>query len=1429
MQTRLFCQLSTLLSSIDPGDCVILGGDFNCTLEVEDRSGLQRDPASAKRLKELVGSFDLYTRGSTKRRGSDTERLERALLDLEFRLGPTGGDHQMWQEYQEKDALRHLQLQQSRGAYVRSRIQMLQDLDRGSPFFYSLEKWREVQKQLVELLVADGSSITDPEEIIKEIRTFYRSLFSPDPSNAGACSEVWEDLAKVSPEDVARLDAPLTRKELSTALRQLQRGKSRGLDGLSVEFYQAFWGVLGVDYSLVPGESLATGEMPLSWRRAVVVLLPKKGDLRLLKNWRPVSLLCADYNFFARAMANRLGSVLRQVIHPDQSYTVPGRSIQDNVHLVRDLIHLQQETGSPAAFLSLDQEKAFDWVDHSFLVCALQAVGLGPHFVARVRLLYSVAECLVKVNGSLAAPIPFRRGVRQGCPMSGQLYAICVEPFLSLLRRRLTGLVLREPDMGVVLSAYADDVLLMMTDPNDLRRMRECQEVFSAASSARINWAKCSGLLVFLLLVAAGLIRCFMPNFGSGSRTHYNITKTAALQAILTVFQQVPSPRGNVVPQGIFQADGRDLTAERLFAIYYGEPVSVRRFSQCMKVMGAANTLVDVAYALSSERHFDSETILEGKKLLLRGKASVVRAILEDKRFSALSSMGSTLHTLQDFYSHSNWVELGYKSPNRNLIDSSGTIGNLAGRGDKTCQKCSSPESCQENIQSNIISRKLITTGYFSLILSSKPEGKCSHGGKWDQTVRGFGGINKDTLSSPHGHEHLRAAAIATQASLELFLDIRDAVGDLKFLQFLCVDPPSGISFVIDTTGSMRNSIEAAKQRTIEIVQRTRNSRFQPSSYILVPFNDPEFGPVFETHDPDQFIVRLQQLTAEGGGDVPEMSLSALQLALTHSLPLSYIYVFTDAPAKDFHLAPTVQALIERTQCKVTFSLPENAVLSSQPTAYRHWSYGAALSPIPGSHCTRVWPGTRGGLAVQVSRDQIMNLTAIVEGSITGELVTILQRDGNTDHLTNVFPFHVDGALRNVTIFLSGSPANFNISSPRGIQQPHSNSSGTLATIERLGDLFIMTLNVEPELGEWSLTVQSGTPYTVKVTGQSVVDFLYEFVEAFEGPHPGLVTVTGRPLAGEPATLRVTMTGLENYPSHQPKNISLLDFQGRTLSKEALTPTSETGTFLAEFLSFPSQEFLVLLEGMEEVGRIFRRQSPSVTSISSTKLTVMFDPSFIAGENITIRFNISNAGPGSVYDISLADDQNVTSGNPLRLYVGKNQSAEGNLTTPTPTNVEAGTLVTVTLEAQSDIDFTYAVLQLTVTERNVDTDPPTCRTTTLTGHCPAKKEHEVDCAEQTWGLHAEFSERGADWASVRARHDKGNLTTEQEQEGEFRLTLVEYNSTCCHPSITLLGVDASGNVGSCFIEARSRAGPSTASGGAATLLSLSIIATSLLL
>ncbi|CAM2118629.1 unnamed protein product [Caretta caretta] len=103
--------------------------------------------------------------------------------------------------------------------------------------------------------------------------------------------------------------------------------KSPGMDGLTVEFYRAFWDILGPDLVTVWAESLQSGVLPLSCRRAVLALLPKKGDLRDLRNWRPVSLLSMDYKIVAKAISLRLGSVMADVIHPDQTYTVPDRSI----------------------------------------------------------------------------------------------------------------------------------------------------------------------------------------------------------------------------------------------------------------------------------------------------------------------------------------------------------------------------------------------------------------------------------------------------------------------------------------------------------------------------------------------------------------------------------------------------------------------------------------------------------------------------------------------------------------------------------------------------------------------------------------------------------------------------------------------------------------------------------------------------------------------------------------------------------------------------------------------------------------------------------------------------------------------------------------------------------------------------------------------
>ncbi|CAM2106257.1 unnamed protein product [Caretta caretta] len=371
---------------------------------------------------------------------------------------------------EKQEELRALEDHRARGAFVRSRIHLLREMDCGSRFFYALEKTRGAKKHVTCLLAEDGTPLTDPLEMCGRAHDYYTSLFSPDPTDPGACRVLWEELPTVSVGDQDRLELSLTLAEFSEALHCMPTNKSPGMDGLTVEFYRAFWDILGPDLATVWAESLQGGVLPLS--------------------------CSTDYKIVAKAISLWLGSVMADAIHPDQTYTVLGRSIFDNLFLVRDLLELGHRDNLSFALLSLDQEKAFDRVDHGYLLGTLQAFGFGPQFVSFLQVLNASAECLVKLNWTLTEPVSFGRGVRQGCPLLGQLYALAIEPFLCLLRRRLTGLVLREPELRLVLSAYTDDVLLVVQDPGDLARVEACQAIYSAVSSARVNWVKSSGLAV---------------------------------------------------------------------------------------------------------------------------------------------------------------------------------------------------------------------------------------------------------------------------------------------------------------------------------------------------------------------------------------------------------------------------------------------------------------------------------------------------------------------------------------------------------------------------------------------------------------------------------------------------------------------------------------------------------------------------------------------------------------------------------------------------------------------------------------------------------------------------------------------------------------------------------------------------------------------
>ena len=199
----------------------------------------------------------------------------------------------------------------------------------------------------------------------------------------------------------------------------------------------------------------------------------------------------------ARVLANRLQLVISDLIGPEQTFAVKGRSIQDNLHLIREVLEgIKDDT--EAALISLDQCKAFDSVDHRFLASVLETAGFKPEFRRWISMMYHNPQAEVQVNGRRSGVIAIERSVRQGCPLSPLLYIFALEPLLRRLMNEGTSPALRDiPFVGRLaarVSTFADDVTVFVFRRLDIEVVKEAVVEYERIAGAKVNFDKSEGL-----------------------------------------------------------------------------------------------------------------------------------------------------------------------------------------------------------------------------------------------------------------------------------------------------------------------------------------------------------------------------------------------------------------------------------------------------------------------------------------------------------------------------------------------------------------------------------------------------------------------------------------------------------------------------------------------------------------------------------------------------------------------------------------------------------------------------------------------------------------------------------------------------------------------------------------------------------------------
>ena len=443
----------------------------------------------------LMSLMKRYSREKARYRRARISSLENTLYHLSRR--EQNGDDVARFIKETKDLLELEHQRRADGAKLRAKEQWAEEGELSSSYFFRLEKSCAIPKLFTGIRNAQGVVVRSISAIIPVWCLFYVQLFT-----ACILSPPDQDFfinsldLPLSDRESALCEGDITSAECLAALNSFRNNKSPGIDGLPYEFYKCFGDVLGSDLVTVLNDCLVQGSLSFTQRTGLITLLYKNNDKLDTKNWRPISLLCSDCKILGKVLTNRLKSVISSVISSSQTCGVPGRFSGESVCLLQDIINHSNGKDIGGALISLDQEKAFDRVEWSFLQRVLVKMNFGPSFQSWVQLLYSGIFSCVLVNGFTSEAFRVARGVRQGCPLSPLLYILVAETVSSAIKkdRHIYGFVL--PDgQCVKLFQYADDTSILVHSDQALLSVFSLFTRYEKASGAKLNVGKSHGLL----------------------------------------------------------------------------------------------------------------------------------------------------------------------------------------------------------------------------------------------------------------------------------------------------------------------------------------------------------------------------------------------------------------------------------------------------------------------------------------------------------------------------------------------------------------------------------------------------------------------------------------------------------------------------------------------------------------------------------------------------------------------------------------------------------------------------------------------------------------------------------------------------------------------------------------------------------------------
>ncbi|RVW60790.1 LINE-1 reverse transcriptase-like [Vitis vinifera] len=450
-----------------------LGGDFNVILSQRERSRQGRLTGAMRIFAQTVDELELldlpmqggaFTWSGGLLRGwwQGIEVRGRASFRLASKLKFLKQKIEVWNRELKlsrkgaKDAFHKWVLLEEVHWRQKSRELWLKEGDRNTGYFHRMANAHRRNNSLDRIMI-NGEWLTKDQEVREGIVNAFQNLLSEEPEWRADIEGL--HLNQLNLREAEDLERPFSEEEIHGALMEMRGDKAPGPDGFTMAFWQECWEFVKEEVVDLFKEFFEHGSFSKCLNTTFLVLIPKKGGVEDLGDFKPISLLGGLYKLLAKVLANRLKKVLDRVVSVDQNAFVRGRQILDASLVANEVIDYWHKRKEKGLICKLDIEKAYDSINWKFLM----------------------------------------KGLWQGDPLSPYLFVLGMEVLSTLLRRAgeggfLSGCRLRgRGGVELIVShlLFADDTIIFCKAKREqVTNLSWVLAWFEAASGLRINLAK---------------------------------------------------------------------------------------------------------------------------------------------------------------------------------------------------------------------------------------------------------------------------------------------------------------------------------------------------------------------------------------------------------------------------------------------------------------------------------------------------------------------------------------------------------------------------------------------------------------------------------------------------------------------------------------------------------------------------------------------------------------------------------------------------------------------------------------------------------------------------------------------------------------------------------------------------------------------------